>query len=46
MRVSLEWLREYVTVDVPLETLIERLHGVGLPVEHVDRVGDDQVLEI
>jgi phenylalanyl-tRNA synthetase beta chain len=46
MRVSLEWLREYVTLDVPLETLIERLHGVGLPVEHVDRVGDDQVLEI
>src|SRR5690348_3359527 len=46
MRVSLEWLREYVAVDLPLETLIERLHDVGLPVEDVDRVGSDTVLEI
>jgi phenylalanyl-tRNA synthetase beta chain len=46
MRVSLEWLREFVTPDLPLETLIERLHGVGLPVERVDDVGDDIVLDI
>ncbi|TMI84186.1 MAG: phenylalanine--tRNA ligase subunit beta, partial [Bacillati bacterium ANGP1] len=46
MRVSLEWLREYVEVDVALETLIERLHGIGLPVEQVERVGDDTVLDI
>jgi phenylalanyl-tRNA synthetase beta chain len=46
MRVSLEWLREWLTLDVSLETLIERLHGVGLPVEQVDRIGDDTVLEI
>jgi phenylalanyl-tRNA synthetase beta chain len=46
MRVPLEWLREYVTVDVPLETLIERLHGIGLPVERVEHTGDDTVLEI
>jgi phenylalanyl-tRNA synthetase beta chain len=46
MRVPLEWLGEYVTIDVPLETLIERLHGAGLPVEHVERVGNDTILEI
>jgi phenylalanyl-tRNA synthetase beta chain len=46
MRVPLEWLREYVTVDVPLETLIERLHGIGLPVERIEHIGDDTVLEI
>ena len=46
MRVPLEWLREFVTFDVPLETLIERLHGIGLPVEHVDDLGGDVVLDI
>ena len=46
MRVSLEWLREYVEVDVSLETLVERLHSIGLPVEQVERVGDDTVLDI
>jgi phenylalanyl-tRNA synthetase beta chain len=46
MRVPLEWLGEYVTIDVPLETLIERFHGAGLPVEHVEHVGNDTILEI
>ena len=46
MRISLEWLRGYVQVDVPLETLVEGLHTIGLPVEQVDRAGDDTVLEI
>jgi len=46
MRVSLEWLRELVEVDVSLETLIERLRGIGLPVEQVERAGDDTVLDI
>ncbi len=46
MRVSLEWLGEYVTIDVPVETLVERLHGIGLPVEGVERVGDDTVLDV
>lgn len=46
MRVSLEWLREFVPFDVALETLIERLHGIGLPVERVDHIGDDVVLDI
>ena len=46
MRVSLEWLREFVEVDVALETLVERLHGIGFPVEQVERVGDDTVLDI
>src|SRR2546425_760271 len=36
MRVVLEWLREYVEVDVSLEILVERLHSIGLPVEQVE----------
>lgn len=46
MRISLEWLREYVDVDVPIETLVEHLHGLGLPVEQVESLGDDTVLDI
>src|SRR5437879_7028160 len=46
MRISLDWLREYVDIDVPLEALVERLHGIGLPVEQVERAGSDTVLEI
>lgn len=46
MRISLEWLREFVDVDVPVETLVQRLHGLGLPVESIEPQGDDTVLDI
>ncbi|HYM90581.1 MAG TPA: phenylalanine--tRNA ligase subunit beta [bacterium] len=46
MRLSFDWLREYVDIDVPLEALVERLPSIGLPVEQVERVGNDAVLEI
>jgi len=46
MRLSTHWLREYVDIEIPLETLVERLPGLGLPVERIERVGDDTVLEI
>jgi phenylalanyl-tRNA synthetase beta chain len=46
MRIPLEWLREYVQVQVSPETLAERLQGIGFPVEQVERRGDDLVLDI
>ena len=46
MRASLEWLREYVHFDVTPEALAERLARAGLPVERIERLGDDRVLEI
>ena len=46
MRVSVEWLREHVEIDDPIDALVERLPGIGFPVEHVERVGEDTVLEI
>jgi phenylalanyl-tRNA synthetase beta chain len=46
MRISLEWLRECVEVNVPIEALVERLHGLGLPVEAIESHGDDTVLDI
>ncbi|HEV2284292.1 MAG TPA: hypothetical protein VGX75_18045, partial [bacterium] len=47
MRVPREWLEAYVDLgDVSTETLAERLATVGLPVEAVERVGDDSVLDV
>src|SRR5262245_18907079 len=46
MRIALEWLREFVDVDVPIEALVEHLHGLGLPVEQVESHGHDTVLDI
>ncbi len=46
MRVSLEWLTQFVTLTVAPDVLAERLQGVGLGVESVERIGEDTVLEI
>jgi phenylalanyl-tRNA synthetase beta chain len=46
MRVSLEWLTQFVTVTVAPDVLAERLQSVGLGVESVERLGEDTVLEI
>ena len=47
MRVPREWLEAYVDLgDVSTETLAERLATVGLPVEAVEPVGDDTVLDV
>jgi len=47
MRVPREWLEAYVDLgDVSTEALVERLATVGLPVEAVERAGDDTVLDV
>ena len=46
MRVPLDWLREYVTVDGDAEALAERLAALGLPTEAIDRVGAEVVLDL
>jgi phenylalanyl-tRNA synthetase beta chain len=39
MRVPLSWLREYVTVEVPVEDLAHRLTMAGVEVGAIERVG-------
>ncbi|MHB8731662.1 MAG: phenylalanine--tRNA ligase subunit beta [bacterium] len=47
MRVPREWLEAYVDLgDISTETLAERLATVGLPVEAIEQVGDDSVLDV
>lgn len=40
MRVSLNWLKEYVDIDVPAEELACRMTMLGLEIEAVERTGD------
>lgn len=41
MRVSFEWLKDYVDIDVSPEELAEKLTMAGLSVEGLEYVGDD-----
>ena len=46
MKISYNWLKEYVDVKMPAEKLAEILTMAGLSVESVSRLGDDHILEI
>ncbi len=46
MKISLDWLNEYVKVDLPLPELLERLTMVGLVTEKTEEVGGERVLEV
>ncbi len=46
MKISYNWLKEYVDIKVPAEKLAEILTMAGLTVESVSKLGDDSILEI
>ena len=46
MKISYQWLKEFVDVPVDARTLAQDLAMVGLPVESIEAHGDDSVLEI
>lgn len=46
MRISYEWLKEYVDVRLPPQELAERLSMAGLSVESIVQAGVDSFLEI
>jgi len=41
MRVSLNWLKEYVDIDVPAEELAHQMTMLGLEIESIERLGDE-----
>ncbi|MCF6284097.1 MAG: phenylalanine--tRNA ligase subunit beta, partial [Candidatus Hydrogenedentes bacterium] len=41
MRISLNWLRDYVDIDVSVEELAHQMTMLGLEIESVERLGDD-----
>lgn len=46
MKVSLEWIKEYVEVDIPLPSLIDKLNMIGLMVEEWEENNGDVILDI
>lgn len=46
MKISLEWLSEYLPGPLDANALAEALTAGGLPVEVIDRVGDDTVIDV
>ncbi|MBN2211192.1 MAG: phenylalanine--tRNA ligase subunit beta [Sedimentisphaerales bacterium] len=46
MKISLEWLREYVDYTGSTQELAELFTHVGLPVEVIEPVGDDWMLDV
>jgi len=46
MKISLDWLREYVAVDLPRAELVDRLTMIGLVPETVEERDGDVVLDL
>ncbi len=46
MKISLEWLRQYVDYMGTPEALAELFTNVGFPVEEMEQVGDDWMLDV
>ena len=41
MKVSLSWLKDFVDIDVDVETLADKLVGAGFEVEEIIDAGDN-----
>lgn len=41
MLISLNWIKDYVDLDVPVDDLCEKMTMLGLEIESVERVGDE-----
>jgi len=46
MIISLQWLKDYVTIGIPAEKLAHRLTMAGMEVEKIDQVEGDTVFEL
>jgi len=46
MKISVDWLREYLNGDVPVQTAVEALERIGLMVEGREEKDGDVVLEV
>ena len=46
MRISIDWLRDFIDVDLPTSRLIDALNTIGLLVDSWEESGDDVILEL
>ena len=46
MKISVKWIKDYVSFQLPAEKLAHKLTMAGLEVEKIENVGDDVVLDM
>jgi phenylalanyl-tRNA synthetase beta chain len=46
MKISLNWLSDYVKIDRPAERIVEILSDLGLPCEGIEKLDDDVVIDV
>ncbi len=46
MKISIEWLKEFVDIDLSIPQLIDSLNNIGLLVDDVDKRKNDVILEL
>ncbi|MGE5422128.1 MAG: phenylalanine--tRNA ligase subunit beta [Ignavibacteriales bacterium] len=46
MKVSLDWLKDYVEINLPAAELAHKLTMAGIAVEGIEEIGDDTILEL
>ncbi|MBN1819048.1 MAG: phenylalanine--tRNA ligase subunit beta [Sedimentisphaerales bacterium] len=46
MKISLDWLSDYVQIDRSAPEIAEILSNLGFPTEGIERVGDDTVIDV
>ena len=46
MKLSLNWLKDYVTINIPAEKLAYKLTMAGLEVEKIEHIDGDTVFEV
>jgi len=46
MKISLEWLRDYIDIDLPAQAIADTLSNLGFPIESIEQVGQDTVLDV
>ncbi|HNS19492.1 MAG TPA: phenylalanine--tRNA ligase subunit beta [Sedimentisphaerales bacterium] len=46
MKVSVNWLRDYVEIDLSAERIAEILMNLGLPCEGIEQTADDAVIDV
>ena len=46
MKISIDWLKDYVDTDLPVPQLIDKLNNIGLLVDGVEKRENDVILEL
>lgn len=46
MRISINWLKDHIALELPVAEVIATLNGIGMLVDDWEDIGDDVILEI